>query len=165
MIWNVGSVTSGTTQTLTIVATVVSAGPTTQTASVSHSDQYDPNLVNNTASVSETPQQADLVVTNTVNSSTPNVGDTVTYTVTVKNSGPNTATNVSLKDVLGSTGLSFLSSGAAAPMRAARGVWTVGSVTSGSTQTLKIVATVVRAPAPPPTRCRSATPISSIRTW
>ena len=45
---------------------------------MTHSDQFDPNLVNNTASVSETPQQADLAVTNTLSSTIPNVGDTVT---------------------------------------------------------------------------------------
>ena len=107
-VWNVGSVTSGSTQTLTIVATVTSPAVTTDTASVSHSDQYDANLVNNTASVTETPQQADLVVANTVSASTPNVGDTVTYTVTVMNSGPNLATNVSLMDAL-PAGLTYVS--------------------------------------------------------
>ena len=145
-VWNVGSVTSGSTQTLTIVATVVTSAPTTLTASVSHSDQYDPNLVNNTASVSEAPQQADLVVTNTLNATAPNVGDTVTYTITVHNSGPNTATNVSFQDA--SAG------GPVVPVQCFRlrhlhGIhslercrWNVGSVTSGSTQTLMIVAKV-----------------------
>ena len=140
-VWNVGSVTSGSTQTLTIVATVVSAGATTDTASVSHADQYDPNLVNNTASVTETPQQADLAVTDTISATAPNVGDTVTYTVTVSNLGSNTATSVSLQDVL-PVGLSFLSSSGGGTYTSSTGVWNVGSVTTGSTQTLTIVAKV-----------------------
>ena len=112
--------------------------------SISHSDQFDPNLVNNTASVSETPQQADLVVTNTLNATTPNVGDTVTYTITVHNSGPNTATNVSLQDVL-PVGLSYLSDSGGGTYTSSSGawIWTVGTVTNGSTQTLTIVAKVV----------------------
>ena len=141
-VWNVGSVTSGSTQTLTIVAKVTSPAATTDTASVSHADQYDANLVNNTASVTETPQQADLVVANTVSASTPNVGDVVTYTITVSNSGPNLATNVSLSDVRCLSGLSFLSSTGAGTYTNGSGVWNVGSLTSGSTQTLTIVAKV-----------------------
>ena len=82
-VWNVGSVTNGSTQTLTIVATVVTSAPTTLTASVSHSDEFDANQANNTASVTETPQKADLVVSDTISATAPNVGDTVTYTVTV----------------------------------------------------------------------------------
>ena len=79
---------------LTIVAKVTSSGgTTTDTASVSHSDQFDPNLVNNTSSVSETPQQAGFGWSlDSVSSSSPNVGYVVTYTVTVSNAGPNLAT-------------------------------------------------------------------------
>ena len=152
-VWNVGSVTSGATQTLTIVAKVTSPAVTTDTASVSHTDQYDPNLVNNTASVTETPQQADLLVTNTISATSPNVGDTVTYTVTVTNSGPNTATNVSLSDVLPAS-LSFVSASGSGIYTNSNGVWNVGAVTSGSTQTLTIVATVVSA--------ASATDVASV---
>ena len=68
---------------------MVGPASATDVASVSHSDQYDPNLVNNTASASEAPQQADLIVVNTVVARTaPNVGDVITYTVTVTNNGP-----------------------------------------------------------------------------
>src|SRR6202030_3612990 len=79
--------------------------------------------------------------TDTINATMPNVGDTVTYTISVKNSGPNTATNVSLQDILPS-GLSFLSSTGTGTYTNSSGVWNVGSVTTGSTQTLTIVAKV-----------------------
>ena len=51
-----------TPQTLHILATVVSPAAQTNTATISHADQFDPNTGNNTASATETPQQADLAV-------------------------------------------------------------------------------------------------------
>ena len=56
---------------LTIQATVVSPNPTTNTATITHADQFDPNPGNNTASATETPQQADLAVTKSVSNSDP----------------------------------------------------------------------------------------------
>ena len=56
---------SSTAQTLTIQATVASPNPPTNTATISHADQFDPNTANNTASATETPQQADLALTKT----------------------------------------------------------------------------------------------------
>src|SRR5262249_19184244 len=54
-VWTVGTVSPATAQTLQIQATVVSASAQTNTASISHSDQFDPNAANNSASVTETP--------------------------------------------------------------------------------------------------------------
>src|SRR5262249_11090572 len=42
-VWTVGTVTPGVPQTLQLQAQVVSAGAQTNTATVSHSDQFDPN--------------------------------------------------------------------------------------------------------------------------
>ncbi len=141
-LWDVGTVAPGTPQTLVLAATVVSPDPRTNTATVSHVDQFDPNLGDNTASVTETPQQADLAVTKAVSDSTPNVGDIVTFTVTLTDNGPDAATNVQVADLL-PAGLTFVS---ATPSQgtydAATGVWTIGTVTTGTPQTLTIQATV-----------------------
>jgi uncharacterized repeat protein (TIGR01451 family) len=51
-VWTVGMVSTTGSQTLVIQALVVSPTAQTNTATVSHSDQYDPNTTNNTASVS-----------------------------------------------------------------------------------------------------------------
>ena len=51
-VWTVGTVNTGTPQTLQLQATVVSPGPQTNTATITHSDQFDPNLANNSASAS-----------------------------------------------------------------------------------------------------------------
>ena len=42
---------------------MVSPAAQTNTATISHADQFDPNTANNTASATETPQQADLALT------------------------------------------------------------------------------------------------------
>jgi uncharacterized repeat protein (TIGR01451 family) len=142
-VWTVGTVSTVTPPTLTIQATVVSPGARTNTASVSNSDQLDPNTANNSASATETPQQADLAVTKTVSNASPNVGDTITFTVTLQNAGPNSATNVTVTDVL-PAGLTFVS---ATPSQGTyttgTGAWTVGTVTTVTPPTLTIQATVV----------------------
>jgi uncharacterized repeat protein (TIGR01451 family) len=141
--WAVGTVTTATPQTLTIQALVVSPGARTNTASVTNSDQFDPNTANNSASATETPQQADLAVTKTVSNATPNVGDTITFTVTLQNSGPDSATNVTVTDLL-PAGLTFVS---ATPSQGTytpgTGAWAVGTVTPATPQTLTIQALVV----------------------
>jgi uncharacterized repeat protein (TIGR01451 family) len=125
--------------------TVVVGSPhaQTNTATISHSDQFDPNPGNDAASSTLTPQQANLLLAKTVNDPTPNVGEIVTYTITLTNNGPDTATNVQTADRL-PAGLSFVS---AAPSQGtydpASGTWTVGTVTTSSPQTLMIRARVV----------------------
>jgi uncharacterized repeat protein (TIGR01451 family) len=140
--WTVGTVTTSTPQTLQIQATVVSASAATNTASLSHADQFDPNTANNSASASETPQQADLQLANIVSNPTPILGDPITFTVTLSNNGPDTATNVTVQDLL-PAGLTFVS---ATPGQGSyssvSGVWTVGTVTTSTPATLLIQATV-----------------------
>ena len=46
----------------------------TNTATISDSDQFDPNPANNTASATETPQQASLAMAKTVSNATPSSG-------------------------------------------------------------------------------------------
>src|SRR5262249_16830398 len=78
-VWNVGSPGNGAQTALTIRARVVSPNPKTNTATISHADQFDPDGGNNTASATATPQRADLVLAKTVDHSRPNVGDIVTF--------------------------------------------------------------------------------------
>src|SRR5262249_34848960 len=107
-VWTVGTVTTISVQTLQIQARVASPNAQTNTASISQSDQLDPNNTNDSASATETPRQADLALAKTVNNATPNVGDPVTFTVTLTDNGPNAATNVTVQDLL-PAGLTFVS--------------------------------------------------------
>ena len=141
-VWTVGIVTVAAPQSLQITARVTSAGAATNTARITHSDQFDPNPGNDGASVVATPQQADLGLSKTVSNTTPNVGDAISYTITLSNAGPDGATGVRVTDLL-PAGVTFVS---ATPSQGAyvpgTGIWTVGAVNAGSPQTLVIQATV-----------------------
>ena len=142
-----GTVTVGSPATLVVQATVISPSSQTNTATITHSDQFDPDTANNTATATQTPQQADLALTKTTSDPTPNVGDTVTYTVTLSDNGPDAATSAQVTDLL-PAGVTFVS---AAPSQGAydpaTGIWTVGTVNVGSPATL-VVQTTVISPSP-----------------
>ena len=127
--WVVGTLADGATATLTITALVVSPGPQTNTATIGHSDQFDPATGNDSASATETPQQADLAVTKVVSDATPNVGETITFMISVANIGPNAATGVTVMDLL-PAGVTFVSSNPSQGTYSSNltGVWTVGAV-------------------------------------
>jgi len=73
------------------------------------------------------------------------VGDQITFTITLTNRGPNPATAVQVTDLL-PTGLTFVSATASqGTYVSGSGLWTVGTVTPGTPQSLAIVATVVSA--------------------
>ena len=158
--WVVDDVSAGASATLVIQATVVSPSPQTNTATITRSQQFDPNPGNNTASVVVTPQQADLALSKTVSNTTPNVGDTLTYTVTLTDIGPDSATNVRISDLL-PTGVSFVSATASqGTYDSTSGLWTVGTVNTGTPQTLVIQA-MVESPDPQTNTaiCRAFRPV------
>ncbi|MCT7951391.1 DUF11 domain-containing protein, partial [Ancylothrix sp. C2] len=135
-IWNLGNLNNGQAATLRITA-VLNAANATNTASVTASNQPDPNPNNNQDSVTVPATGADLSLAKTANVANPRVGDTISYTLTLRNSGPSNATGVQVTDRL-PAGLTFVSaSGSYDP---ATGVWTVGTVTNGGTATLTIQA-------------------------
>ena len=152
-VWTVGTVASGTSTTLQIVATVATAGAKTNTAQISASAQRDPDSTPNNnvtteddqASVTVTPPVADLSLTKTTSNPTPSVGANVNFTVTLNNAGPNPATGVSVTDLL-PTGLTFVSANPSqGTYNSSTGVWAVGTVANSANATLQIVATVATA--------------------
>ena len=91
-LWTLGTVDSAAPASLVIQARVVSPNTQTNTATISHADQFDPDPGNNTASATESPQQADLAVKIALDTSAPLVvGQQAAYTVTVTNNGPDPA--------------------------------------------------------------------------
>ena len=85
---------------------------------------------------------ADLAVTKTVLTAGPyKLGDVISYGILAKNNGPVTAKSVTVSDLLPAS-LDFVSATPAADFNAATGVWTVGTLTSGSDRNLIVQARV-----------------------
>ena len=105
----------------------------------------DPSVVGDDYSVDVTvnvPAAADLVTTKGVDDGTPDEGQSVVYLLSVTNNGPDSATNVVVTDVLPS-GVSYVSEVASqGSYVSGTGVWTVGTLANGATETLSITARV-----------------------
>ena len=135
---------------LTIIATVDSQGAKTNKARVISVDQADPDSTpgndieseDDQSSVIVTPPLIDLSLTKSASPARPSVGQNLTYTITIANAGPQSASGVEVTDVL-PPGLSLVSSNpSSGSYEAATGIWSVGSIASGGTATLQVVATV-----------------------
>jgi uncharacterized repeat protein (TIGR01451 family) len=86
--------------------------------------------------------EADLAVTKTVDNPAPAVGATIIYAIALTNNGPDTATGVEVEDIL-PTGVTYVSSTATQGTYVSGiGLWAVGTVAVGSTETLTITVTV-----------------------
>src|SRR5262249_48611109 len=97
-VWTVGTVAPSAAPTLTLAALVVSPDAETNTATISHSDQFAPNPGNNQAAATVTPQQAELVLGKQVSPAEQMQGFNVTYTFILHNNGPSAATGVTVTD-------------------------------------------------------------------
>ncbi len=149
--WNVGTLAGGASATLTLTATVPTQGTKTNVATITAADEPDVGTVLQASAsvtppppVTANPPVIDLDITKTVDNPTPAVGSNVTFTITVSNAvGFDTATGITVSDVL-PTGLAFVSANAAAgsSYNSGTGVWSIGSLASGASTTLTIVAHV-----------------------
>ena len=138
--WTLGTLSSGATSTLHVVVTVTAPGSIGIPVSVS-STTFDQNLANNVASTTLTVPAADLTVTKTVTDTTPDYLDTVTFTIRVHNAGPDAAQGASVADLL-PTGLAWISDDGAGAYVHGTGHWTIGTLASGASATLHVVARV-----------------------
>lgn len=85
---------------------------------------------------------ADLSIDKTVDDTTPDQNQNITYTLTAHNAGPTAIAGVEVTDVL-PAGLEFVS--ADGDYATTTGIWTIGTLTAGSTTTMHIVAKVTGA--------------------
>lgn len=144
-IWNVGTLASGTSKTLTITTTVNSSTLIINQAEVSQSDQIDLDSVpNNDSRVEDddaSAPSADLSLTHSVNNENPDINDNVVFTITVTNNGIGGTTNVQVKDLLPS-GLTYVSDTGSGAYNKTTGIWTVGTLSNGTSEVLSITAKV-----------------------
>ena len=142
-VWDVGTLTSGQTATLTVTLLVERAGTFLNTVVISQSSVPDPDLANNVAQATLEVPAADLAIAASVDDPAPRVGQYVTFLLSVSNLGPDSTTTVVVVDVL-PVGLTYLSSTASTgAYDVVTGTWNVGAlVVQGSVETLTIVAQV-----------------------
>ncbi len=149
-LWQVGAIASGGTETLVITVRVNPSGAYTNTAEVIASDAFDmdstPGNNNGTEDDQDEVEVApvdviDLSLTKEINKSPPLVSDNVMFTLTVSNAGPSEATSVEVTDLLPS-GYTYVSDNGGGAYNDANGIWNVGTLASGVSESLNILATV-----------------------
>ncbi|WP_161594377.1 gliding motility-associated C-terminal domain-containing protein [Flagellimonas alvinocaridis] len=148
--WQVGTLANGASETLTIDVTVNPSGNYTNTSQVIASDGYDLDSTpangvsseDDQGDVSLTPVEViDLSLTKTISKSPPLVSDNVMFVLTISNAGPNTATSVEVTDLLPS-GFTYISDNGGGSYNAISGLWNVGTLTNGASESLNIMASV-----------------------
>lgn len=151
-IWEVGRVEIDTPATLVITARVDRAGPLTNLAEITSSDQPDPDSTpgngqpgeDDGSSVTVQSPLADLSVSKRAVQPRPDAAGEVGYVIGVHNAGPNIATGVRVGENL-PPGATLIS---ATPSQGtyAAGVWDVGALGVGQSATLAIVIRVSGSP-------------------
>ncbi|HEY3322176.1 MAG TPA: Ig-like domain-containing protein [Planctomycetota bacterium] len=137
-LWNVGSIPVGASKQLLVVVRALVASHIINVAQITHSDQFDPTLNDQIASVAIDPLQSDLSLTISVEVSFKDAIGYATYTLTLTNRGPSTATRVVVTDKLPPNLTFVYSDGSQGTYDSATGLWTIGTVASGGSATLRI---------------------------
>jgi uncharacterized repeat protein (TIGR01451 family) len=146
---SLGTLTSGSTWTITISVTVDpshSGGTISNTVTVT-ADQNDPDVGNNSATQDTTvtpPRSADVSLTKTDSADPVNPGDGYSYDLVASNAGPDTASNVTVSDsVPASLSIDAVDGGGGACSTTGNDVsCTMSALASGSTWTVTIDVTV-----------------------
>ncbi|UMB62231.1 gliding motility-associated C-terminal domain-containing protein [Lutibacter sp. A80] len=154
--WIVGTILNGETETLFVDAIVNAAGDYLNCAEITEMHQIDTDLSNNTSCIATDPIKViDLELTKEVDLSLGNQGPVSTtgvlqpyaetnvdFTITVSNNGPSDATGVQVVDLL-PTGYNFVSVNVSTgSYDDGSGVWTLGTVLNGASETMVITAYV-----------------------
>jgi len=155
-LWSVGTVAGGATTTLTLVATATTGQAGTVTAEVIAQDQTDADSTpgnddageDDQASVSVTPVAVDLELTMAIDSPSPSVNDVVTLTLTLENAGGAVAPDAQVSGPLSlpelPAGLEYVgATPSVGTFDPATGVWAVGALAGGATETLAVQVRVI----------------------
>jgi|GEM_PF-483364 len=156
-VWTIGTLPSGSIRTLTITLTVgagVQSGVIiNNSAAVSSVNEPDTTPGNNTSSIStRVDRNVDIAIQKTQSPSVVIAGSGVgnlVYTVMATNNGPSNASGVQVSDldVIAAnlpTGVSLVSAAGSngTTFNSSTGIWTIGNLDSGASQTLTLTLTV-----------------------
>ena len=152
--WTVGDVANGEAATLMLALSIDQTINFTNFAEVTFANEADPDsdpadgtgddaagaaLTRNLPDLSGF--QSDLSLTKTADTGTASVGDEVVFTLIIHNAGPIISAGVEVTDLLPS-GLTYVSDSSDGGYDPATGLWDVGTVAVGQSDTLRIVTTV-----------------------
>ena len=144
-IWYIGDLAAGEWCELVLHTNVTAVGNITNVVCVT-STENDTNKSNNNASIPNITSKplVDLMINKTVNVTgiEVNVTDIIKFTVTVTNNGPCNATNVYVREPL-SDKLRLIGVNATKGFYIDNYTWVIGNMTSGSTETLTLIARIV----------------------
>gem|GEM_PF-725367 len=148
-VWTIGSLTVGSTATLTIDVRVEASGSHTNVAEVWSMDYLDADSTpGNAATVAEDDSEvlsvgsSDLRVETSVNNAAPQCGANIVFSIQVFNDGPDAATNVEIRDVL-PTGLIYVSDDRGATHSSGTVTWNIATLAGGTSQSINITTRVV----------------------
>ncbi len=113
----------------------------TNTATLKSVDQDDINNTNNQTSTSIIVRPSGDIQVNQTITGTTNLNSQVKINITVKNNGPDNSTGVTIKDLL-PNGLTYISDNSNGAYNPTTGMWTIGNLNNGITQTLIITAQI-----------------------
>src|SRR5690606_16527737 len=137
-VWTIGSLAESASRALTITATVNASGSYANEATLTANL---PNRSRSTSNITVFPQPrtTNLQLSYEVDSAMMLIGREVVLTLTAYNAGPQQATGVQVESLLPS-GLTHVSNSGG--YNTGSGIWSIGSLNSGQTATLSIIATV-----------------------
>ncbi|TWT56070.1 DUF11 domain-containing protein [Allorhodopirellula solitaria] len=149
-LWTIATLGVGQSVSMQLVADVELAGMFTNTAELISVDQDDPDSTPNNQLPDEDDQSSATLSTPVIDLSLqktnmplrPSVGSEVTFTLEVLNDGPDDATGVVVSDEL-PDGFEFLSSNHPIAFSPLTGLWNVGALASGESQSLEIRGNVI----------------------
>ena len=137
--WNLSTAVAVDMDLMAVPSGALSAGTTSTQLRMSSGNDF---ILLSLFVLTSAIQSADIGITKDVDNATPDPGDTVTFTVTASNNGANTSTSVQVTDALPG-GLTFVSASTTqGTYSSGTGIWDVGTLANGVTETLTIVATV-----------------------
>ncbi|MBO6524053.1 MAG: DUF2341 domain-containing protein [Balneolaceae bacterium] len=148
-IWNIGTINDGDTTSVTLditasIDTGTLGSTVTNTASITSLNETDPELGNNSASAGVTvvPESADVELGISVDDNTALEGQLLTFTITATNNGPKAASGLTVIDQIPS-GLTYVTSSASSGSYSnSTGIWTIGNLNNGQSETLTITVSV-----------------------
>jgi len=141
-VWTVGTIANGAFKTLDINVTTNADGEYKNTAEVTSSDHYDPDVTNNIASSTPVIQKADLQITKQVDNANPNPGDIVSFVISLTNNGPSAAQEIKVYDRLPS-GYEFINATVSqGDIDTNTFIWDVGELSNQDSAVLLISARV-----------------------